>query len=183
MQAKIFDGVTINKDAPLVVDVAGGFGHDLRIVKDKLPSVAKGQLVLEDQASVIDTIPDDLRDADIEYVKHNFFTPQPIKGARVYTLKSILHDWPDDKAIEILRSITSGMTPGYSKIWLLEGIVPETNASLCLAGMDITMMVFLGALERTKRQWYELLEEAGLGVVDVATRPDGYGVVEAMLKV
>jgi hypothetical protein len=76
----------------------------------------------------------------------------------VYTLKSILHDWPDDKAIEILRSITSGMTPGYSKIWLLEGIVPETNASLCLAGMDITMMVFLGALERTKRQWYELLE-------------------------
>ena len=183
VQAKIFDGVTINKDAPLVVDVAGGFGHDLRILKSKLPSVTKGQLVLEDQASVIDTVPDDLRDANIEYVKHNFFTPQPVKGARVYTLKSIIHDWPDDKALEILRNIASGMTARYSKIWLLEGIVPETNASQCLAGMDITMMVFLGALERTKRQWFELLEEAGLEVVDVATRPDGYGVVEAMLKV
>lgn len=41
----------------------------------------------------------------------------------------------------------------------------------------------IGALERTKRQWYELLEEAGLEVIEVATRPDGFGVVEAMLKV
>lgn len=34
--AENFEGVTINQDAPLVVDVAGGFGHDLRIVKNKL---------------------------------------------------------------------------------------------------------------------------------------------------
>lgn len=43
-QAEIFDGVTINKDTPLVVDVAGGFGYDLRIVKDKLQPVTKGQI-------------------------------------------------------------------------------------------------------------------------------------------
>lgn len=164
------------------MDVAGGFGHDLRILKRNLPSVTKSQLILEDQASVIDTVPDDLRDADIEYIKHNFFTPQPVKGARVYTLKSIIHDWPDDKALEILRNVKSSMTPGYSKIWLLEIIVPETNASRTLAGLDITLMMFLGALERTKRQWYELLEEAGLEVVGMARRPDGFGMIEAMVK-
>lgn len=84
----LFSGVTINENAPLVVDVAGGYGHDLRRVKSRvlaaLPSARKkGQFVLEDQASVIDTVPDDLHDADIEYVKHDFFTPQPVKGARV----------------------------------------------------------------------------------------------------
>lgn len=74
------------------------------------------------------------------------------------------------------------MTPGYSKIWLLEIIVPETNASRTLAGLDITLMMFLGALERTKRQWYELLEEAGLEVVGMTRRPDGFGMIEAMVK-
>lgn len=182
IQAEIFDGVTINEDAPLVVDVAGGFGHDLRIVKDKLQPVAKGRFVLEDQASVIDTVPDNLRDSEIEYVKYNFFTPQPVKGARVYTLKSIIHDWPDHQALEILNNIASGMTPGYSKIWILDGIVPATNTPRALVGMDIIMMISLGALERTEKQWYGLLEKAGLVVTKVVPRPDGFGVIEAMLK-
>lgn len=104
--------------------------------------MTKGQLVLEDQAHVTDTVPDDLRDSDIEYVKHDFFRPQPVKGARAYTLKSIIHDWPEPQSLEILRNIASGMTPGYSKIWVLDAIVPATNAPRALLGMDITMMVF-----------------------------------------
>lgn len=178
----IFNGVEIHHDAPLVVDVAGGFGHDLRILKSKLPPVTKEQLVLEDQDSVIDTISDDMHDGGITYVKYDFFKPQPIKGARVYTLKSIIHDWPDDKALEILRNLASGLTPGYSKIWLLEGIVPGINASKALAGLDITMMVFLGALERTEAQWHDLLERAGLEVTKLVTREDGFGLIEAMIR-
>lgn len=182
----LFSGVSINENAPLVVDVAGGYGHDLRRVKSRvlaaIPSARKGQFVLEDQASVIDTVPGDLQDADIEYVKHDFFTPQPVKGARVYTLKSILHDWADDKALAILRNIASAMQPGYSKIWILDGIVPETKASLGLVGMDIVMMMFLCALERTVQQWESLLDQAGLVITGLHERADGFGVVEAMLK-
>lgn len=178
----LLSGITINDNAPLVVDVAGGYGHDLRRVKSRVPSARKGQFVLEDQASVIDTVPSDLRDAEIEYVKHDFFTPQPVKGARVYTLKSILHDWADDKALTILKNIATAMQPGYSKIWILDGIVPETKANLSLVGMDITMMMFLCALERTVSQWKNLLDQAGLVITGLHERPDGFGVVEAMLK-
>lgn len=178
----LLSGITINDNAPLVVDVAGGYGHDLRRVKNRVSSARKGQFVLEDQASVIDTVPSDLRDADIEYVKHDFFTPQPVKGARVYTLKSILHDWADDKALTILKNIATAMQPGYSKIWILDGIVPETKANLSLVGMDITMMMFLCALERTVSQWKGLLDQAGLVITGLHERPDGFGVVEAMLK-
>ena len=186
IEEKLFkdSAVPINPAAPLVVDVAGGFGHDLRIVKNKLaPKYNKGgRFVLEDQASVIDTVPDDLRDADIEYVKHDFFTPQPVRGARVYTLKSILHDWADDKALSILRNIAAAMQPGYSKLWILDGIVPETNAPRALVGMDITMMLFLCALERSETQWQGLLGRAGLVITEVQKRADGFGVLEAMLK-
>lgn len=177
-------GVTINDHAPLVVDVAGGYGHDLRRVKSRVPAslLRKGRFVLEDQASVIDMVPEDLRDADIEYVKHDFFTAQPVKGARLYTLKSILHDWADDKAVAILKHIAAAMQPGYSKIWILDGIVPETKANLGLVGMDITMMIFLCALERSVKQWEALLDQAGLVISGLHERSDGFGVVEAMLK-
>lgn len=179
-KSAIFDGVEINNDAPLVVDVGGGFGHDLQILKNKLPSVTRGKLVLEEQGSVIDTIPQPMHDDDITYVKYDFFQPQHITGARVYTLKSILHDWSDDKALEILQNLASGMTPGYSKLWILEGIVPETNASKALVSLDIMMMMFLGSLERTQAQWHTLLEKAGLEVTNIVTRPDGFGVIEVM---
>lgn len=184
IQEKLFNdnNVTINDNAPLVVDVAGGFGHDLRLIKNKIIPIYKGQFVLEDQASVIDTVPDDLRDMDIQYVKHDFFKPQPIKGARLYTLKSILHDWADDKALEILQNIAAAMEPGYSKIWILDGIMPETNAPKALIGMDILMMMFLCAFERTEKQWHALLDQAGLVITDVQKKHDGFGVVEAMLK-
>jgi hypothetical protein len=50
MRARIFDDVGISPDAPLVVDVSGGFGYNLRILKDKLPSGAYGELILQDQS-------------------------------------------------------------------------------------------------------------------------------------
>lgn len=185
VQERLFDGSNgaIKFDAPLVVDVAGGYGHDLRLVKDKLAPVHKGRFVLEDQASVIETVPDDLYDANIEYVKHDFFAPQPVKGARVYTLKSIIHDWPDDDALKILRNIAAAMEPGYSKLWIIDGIVPETNAPKPLIGLDITMMLFLRALERTEKQWHALLDQAGLAIAHVQKRSDGFGVIEAVLSV
>lgn len=100
----------------------------------------------------------------------------------MYTLKSIIHDWPGHQALEILRHIASIMEPGYSKLWILDGIVPATNTPRALVGMDIIMMIFLGALERTENQWYGRLEKAGLTVTKVVPRADGFGVIETMRK-
>ncbi|EAW16452.1 putative O-methyltransferase [Aspergillus fischeri NRRL 181] len=178
----ISDGVTLDAQNPLVVDVGGGMGHDLQVLKTKLPSIRKGQLIVEDQASVIDAIPADMQDPDLQYVKYDFFTPQPVHGARVYLLKSIIHNWPDHKAVDILRNVASGMKRGYSKVWLFGAIVPDTNAPQMLAGLDIIMMVLLAAMERTKQHIAELLDKAGMVLTDVQMVGDGYGVIEAMLK-
>ncbi|KAL2848301.1 S-adenosyl-L-methionine-dependent methyltransferase [Aspergillus pseudodeflectus] len=185
--SRIFDaGVETNPAAPLVVDVAGGVGQDLRLLKSHLVpagiTLTKGQLVLEDQPHVIENVPADMHDEDFTYVKHNFFTPQPLKGARVYTLKSVLHDWADDKALEILRHIAASLTPGYSKLWVLDRVVPETGVDKSLAWLDISMMAIYGALERTEGQWRELLGRAGLRVVGVQATSDHFGLIEAELE-
>ncbi|KAL2826642.1 O-methyltransferase-domain-containing protein [Aspergillus cavernicola] len=186
LASRVFDGVTIDQNVPLLVDVAGGVGKDLSLVKKSLPpsSTASGQLVLEDQGHVIDRVPTELQDSDFKYVKHDFFTPQPVKGARVYMLKHILHNWSNSKALQILRHTRDAMTPGYSKIWILDGIVPDTGADKTVAALDIGMMGIHGALERNEEQWDALLAEAGLKFTGLCVlEDDGFGIIEAVVEV
>ncbi|KAL4937096.1 hypothetical protein BDV06DRAFT_232800 [Aspergillus oleicola] len=185
IKRRIFEGVEIDPSKPLVVDIAGGFGQDLRLVKDALAkngcTVSKGQLVLEDQAHVIPNVPADMRDSDFAYVPHDFFTPQPIQGARIYTLKGVIHDWTESKALQILKHTASALKKGYSKVWILDGVVPDTGADKIMAGLDIGMMALFGACERTREQWAALLKDARLRIESVTTGNDGFGLIEAVL--
>ncbi|KAL5046287.1 hypothetical protein BDW71DRAFT_182527 [Aspergillus fruticulosus] len=180
------DGVDIDTTVPLLVDIGGGYGQDLHHVKKELESrpytVAKGQLVVEDQPSVIDDVPADMRDEEFTYVKHDFFNEQPVQGARVYSFKTVLHNWADEKALEILRHTAASFTRGYSKLWILDRVVPETGADKVTAWQDMIMMATLGALERTKDQWTQLLAKAGLKITSIQTMPDHFGLIEAVLE-
>ncbi|KAL4961291.1 S-adenosyl-L-methionine-dependent methyltransferase [Aspergillus stella-maris] len=179
---RIFDGVEINPDAPLLVDIGGGVGQDLHLVKKALGHVSKGQLVVEDQASTLENIPEGVYDPDFVYQAHDFFTPQPIKGARIYQMKAVMHDWSDDRAVEILRHTAASMKPGYSKVWIIDRVLPETGANKMSAWQDICMMATLGGLERTREQFKQLLSQAGLIITDVTMLPDGIGLVQAELE-
>lgn len=74
------------------------------------------------------------------------------------------------------------MTPGYSKLLLHEMIVLEEAAPQFQAQLDMTMMAFNSGMERTGKQWRELLESVGLRVVKVwePVEEGADGIVEAM---
>lgn len=203
VQAQILDGADPEK--PLIVDVGAGKGHDLLAFHGKFPGT--GKLVLQDLQPVIETL-DDL-DPVIEKVGYDFFTEQPLKGmlsllllpfpvkaeeeldvymlkpftgARVYFYHHILHDWSDNYCLEILRKVVSAMTPGYSKLLLHEMIVLEQKAPRFQAQLDMTMMAFNSGMERTAKQWRELLGIVGLRVIKVwePVEEGADGVIEAM---
>ncbi|KAL3473522.1 S-adenosyl-L-methionine-dependent methyltransferase [Aspergillus californicus] len=186
LKDRIFNGVSIDANAPLVVDVGGGFGQDLHLIKKELSksdvTLTSGQLVLQDQPSAIESIPANIQDPDFKYIKHNFFEPQPVNGARIYIFKSVFHNWPDHKSLQILRQTVSSFTPGYSKIWILDAIAPDTGADKVLVGLDLCMMAWFGTLERTETQWTQLLAQAGLKIASLSTMPDGFGLIEAVLE-
>ena len=105
-----------------------------------------------------------------------------ITGARAYYLRNILHDWPDDKCIEILSLTASAMTKGYSKILLNEFVIPDQGASLIAAQVDITMMVALAGAERTESQFKELAKVSGLKIVHIwGDDPDTERILELEL--
>ncbi|KAI0012631.1 putative O-methyltransferase [Xylariaceae sp. FL0662B] len=181
VEERLLNGVTFTKDSILLVDVGGGRGHDVVAFHEKFPN-QEGRIILQDRASVMDNIQG--LNAAIELVTYDFFTEQPVKGARAYFFHHILHDWSDQTCMKILEQVKRAMKPGYSKLLLHEMIVPEQGASTFNAMLDMTMMAFNSGMERTGKQWEDLLQQAGFMDVKIWPPLDegADGIVEAILR-
>ncbi|KAB5583422.1 S-adenosyl-L-methionine-dependent methyltransferase [Coniochaeta sp. 2T2.1] len=154
---------------PLVVDVGGGKGHDLMKFLARHPDACEepGCLVLQDLPGILKGVEDELATPAIKVQPHDFFTEQPVKGARVYFMHNVLHDWPDTSAADILRKLAASMEKGYSKVLIHESLVSKEKPLSRVTVSDITMMAFASAAERTEDQWTALVESAGLKVVKI----------------
>ncbi|GKT51134.1 O-methyltransferase af390-400 [Colletotrichum spaethianum] len=139
----------------LVVDIGGGRRHDLKKFHLRHPQVPARNLILQD-------LPDFLKAST-----YDFFTPQPVRGARAYFLHNVLHDWPDPTAVEILRTTAEAMEGGYSKLLIHESLISEKEPLCKVTATDMIMMAELASAERTEGQWCELIASAGLRVVKI----------------
>jgi len=83
-------------------------------------------------------------------------------------MRNILHDWPDEKCITILKNTAAALVPG-SVILIDELVIPNTGAHFHATQQDIALMTTLAALERTHEQWYSLIEAAGLRIKKIHT--------------
>jgi hypothetical protein len=152
------------KPAPEVflVDIGGGIGHQTIEFKEHHPDA--GRMVVQDTAPVINSVKS--LPPGIEAMVYDFFKPQPIRGAKVYFLAHVLHDWPDKEAKVILEQVRDAMGPN-SVLLLSETIMPERGAPFMAAVMDFSMMAAYASLERTETQFSVLLRDAGLELVKV----------------
>lgn len=168
-----------NPEAVLLVDVGGGEGHDIASFHKAFPN-APGKLVLQDLPFVIDNIKD--LDPVVVRQKHDFFEIQPVRGARAYYFRYILHDWNDDACVKILHQTAAAMTRGYSKLFIFEWILPSRGVPLYPALLDINMMALLNGTERTEAQWTTLLAKGGFKVIQFHKHgEDAEGLIEAEL--
>ncbi|KAK0637046.1 S-adenosyl-L-methionine-dependent methyltransferase [Bombardia bombarda] len=154
-------------------------------------------LVVDDQATPIanarkqkSTSPDDIwRRTELQ--EHDFFGPQNIKGADVYLLRMIIHDWPDDKAVVILQRLAQAMGP-QSRILIMDMVIPAPGAGPVLAEAalrekDLCMRQVFNAKERETGDWYALVgkvsSKPGLRIKGIIRRPDGcqHSVIEVVL--
>lgn len=79
----VLENIELHDDTPLLVDVGGGIGPDAIEFRSKHPSVP-GRLIVQDLPGAIP--PTLLQDRGIEFMSHDFFTPQPIKGYQSETV-------------------------------------------------------------------------------------------------
>src|SRR5690606_23187769 len=119
-----------------------------------------------------------------ELVAGDFFTSVPV-GGDVYVLKSVIHDWDDDDALAILSACRAAMTAD-ARLVLIERVVPErlapTEEHRALARSDLSMLVMLGARERTEAELGGLLLGAGFRLTACHYLRSGLGLIAAAVQ-
>ena len=110
-------------DELTVVDVGGGLGHVSRALVGHNPTV---KCIVEDSPDVViqgqEGLPADLQER-ISFQAHNFFEEQPVKGADVYLLRLVFHDWSDKYSKMIIRALIPALKPG-AKILINDRVIP-----------------------------------------------------------
>ncbi|KAF2962887.1 hypothetical protein GQX73_g10684 [Xylaria multiplex] len=154
VKERLIEGMDIEGSASALVDIGGGTGQTLEDFRAHVPNYT-GKLVLQDLPKVIEAAQKQGLDTRISLQSHDFFTPQPIKGARAYFIRSVLHDlansfpqwnklltaktleWPDDVCHKILGHLKDAMKPGYSKILINDCVVANEKAAWQHVSLDI----------------------------------------------
>ncbi len=160
----------------VIGDIGGGHGHLLRAVLERAPS-AKG--VLFDQPHVIEEV-GNLASERLILKSGNFFKDDlPVCDA--YLLMEIIHDWGDDEALSILKAVHR-VAPSYSKILLIERIIPDDPGPDWTKVLDIQMLTLFGGKQRTKQEYRALLDRAGLSIEREIDTQAGVSILEAASK-
>jgi SAM-dependent methyltransferase len=166
-----------------VVDVGGGFGALLGAVLDAYPDIAG---VLFDLPHAIEGARTHLTRSGLanrcDIVCGDFFEAIP-RGADIYLLKSIIHDWDDERSTCILANCRRAM-PRDGKILLIERIMPDrmdgSPVHRATSWSDLAMLVGPGGRERTEREFHALLEASGLRAARIVPTALDYCIVEGV---
>jgi demethylsterigmatocystin 6-O-methyltransferase len=77
----------------LMCDVGGGSGHQcIDFRKHTLPNIM-GKIITQDLGAMqeLSNIRDELQKQNVTMMPHDFMTEQPVKGAKVYYLRNVIH--------------------------------------------------------------------------------------------
>jgi O-methyltransferase/methyltransferase family protein len=150
----------------LIMDVGGGNGTFLAAILRSAPAAAG---ILFDLPAGLTEADATLRHAGVanrcKVIPGDFFQSVPA-GADLIVLKSVIHDWDDERAATILtRCRVAASTE--TRLVLVERVMPEcmtaSAAHQRAASLDMRMLTITGGIERTEKEYRALLERAGFG--------------------
>lgn len=145
-----------------VVDVGGGDGSLLRLVLEREPRLR----------GIVFDLPETERDEStfgdrLAFAAGSFFDAVP--PADAYLLHGILHDWDDEHALAILRTMRAAAHDD-ARLLLLEDVVGPGEESTGAKWLDLLMLAISDGRERDADEWRALLDAGGWEVVRMHSR-------------
>jgi O-methyltransferase/methyltransferase family protein len=151
------------------VDVGGGNGSLLVELLRRHPTLR----------GVVFDLPETNRDESTfgercTFVAGSFFERVP--EGEVYLLSTILHDWDDEHAAMILRTIAAAATAG-TRLLIIDAVIAPGNEPHPAKWLDLLMLILAGGRERSEEEWRALLDAAGFEPVSIED-----GLIEARYR-
>src|SRR4029079_11729420 len=159
-----------------LVDVGGGVGSlfgailqeysDMRGVLCDLPPVIESAR----QQSGIQGLGD-----RCQLVGVDFFASVPTVGD-AYLFKHVLHDWDDERAIQILKKCHDVM-PGGSRLIVIEMVIASDYEGSLGKTLDLQMLL-IGGKERRKEEFQDLFRASGFELMRIIATPSPVSIME-----
>jgi hypothetical protein len=165
-----------------IVDVGGGSGIMVRQVMKAHPHVAG---VVLDRDEVCRRAEGASVGAEfggrLTFQPGDFFADVP-RGADLYLLKNVLHNWNEESCLRILGAVQAAMKGSKARLLVIEPLVEpdDTSPRLLVNALFQIVMCEQGTRERTKGEMRAMLAAAGFAVVSTKALPTGHTVVEAV---
>ena len=159
-----------------VVDIGGGKGALLTSILKRYPSLHG---VLYDSAAVIDSaVVDGAVASRLERLTGDFFESIP-GGGGAYILRQILHNWDDERAIQILSQCRKVIS-GSRKLLIIEMSAPDgKNFGNNWAALDLLMMILTSGRERTPAEFEDILRISGFSIGRTVSTTSPFNIIEA----
>lgn len=164
-----------------IVDVGAGHGSFIQAVLKHAPHL---QGTLFDLPETLDSIDKSQLDNTHRFSLQpgDFFDSIPINGD-IYTMKNILHNWPEEKVVQILKNAHRALTtsPGASvpkRLLIIEYLVPEDDTDSIVAWMDLNFFILVGGSDRTLKEYRQLFAACGFAVDRLIHTPSGRHIIE-----
>jgi hypothetical protein len=100
-------------------------------------------------------------------------------GADAYIMKHIIHDWPDERCIQILKACRKGVNSG-GKLLVVDSVIQPGNDFSPSKFLDLQMLIFPSGCERTEKQFRDLFAAAGWQLSRIIPTVASDSIVEAV---
>ena len=163
-----------------IVDIAGGYGSTLCAILDAYPDL-RGTLF--DMPHVIPGARRYIAEQGVadrcETLAGDFFQSLP-PGADAYFMKHIIHDWDDERCVQILHNCHVAM-PSHGTLLVCERVVPSGNAPSYSKVSDLLMLTMTpGGRERTEVEYRKLFESGGFKLTRLIPTESEHTVLEGV---
>ena len=164
-----------------VIDIGGGKGSFLLSILQQNNNL---------EGAVFD-LPTTFENSELDesnIMKGDFFEEIPDK-ADVYTMKNVIHNWPEDKTKKIMENVRKAMmsanrvnTSIENKcLLIIENVLPDDGSSDISNWMSLNFMILVNGQERNKEEYKTLGEDCGFRLENIYTTDTNRDILEYSL--
>ncbi|XP_014850542.1 PREDICTED: acetylserotonin O-methyltransferase-like [Poecilia mexicana] len=118
-------------------------------------------------------------DSGVTFQSGDFFSDE-IPGADLYVLARVIHDWPEEKCLALLKKIYETCKPGGG-VLLVEALLFENRRGPIMAQIfSLNMLVQTQGRERTPSEYTHMLNKSGFCNVQVCRTGKSYDAILAV---